>query len=913
MCGCFLYCRGTYSLAGNILIDAEDSGVGIIGAQQPGHWTVLNRANTNVGSYVFELDDANDVTLSHLSITRAYDGVSARLNSDSDNLTVSNCQVYGNSNTGISLLAGNDLTAITNNAVFGGVSGPQANGIKLHGTGSIAIGNEVFDHSNNGVWLLGANSTISENTVYSNSGIGIVVSGAHSTINTNRCYGNRTGIDARGSGTTVSENIVHDNSSIGVQAYSILVSRNTVYGHDGTDDVGIAAYDTEARENVVYDNYNGITSADSYSTASIIGNRVFKNSNVGILAGYRSEVSGNHVYSNSYGIGGAKLPWHKYPPGFVGTIKNNLVYDNSDRGIYVSGSGGGLPTVSSHARIINNTVYQETGKAVQITGSANYAELRNNILWVEAGYAIQVSSDSQVGFNSDYNLFYRGISPDDDVHIGYFGGADQDLLSDWIVASEQDAESLESNPLFVDIDGADNVLGYSFTVGEGYHGGLDDNFYLLMGSPAVDRADSWATPLLDIAGAPHVDDLGTANQGSDDYFENLFESNSFALIGDPKNWHSGEGYWALELPCDFPFYGVVYTTVYVSSNGFLQFDTASSAGEGSNSFEKLVNHKRIAPCWDDLHTNGPGNDIYCDVSTSGQVTIRWDAATVADGNDINVSVTLYDTGMISFYYGAGNTNLTPTIGVSNGDERNYVLSIYDGQSMLTDANDLEFILAPGIKDIGAYEYLGGVDTIAPYITGADPEEIHEEGALEHSVDTIQILFSEPLNIIDARASSNYRLEGAGSNGSLGDGDDISYILDASYIAGASDILIKIVSGYLPADLYELTIFGDSTIHDLAGNRLDGDKNGFEGGNYVRVFRIDSSLPELTADINEDRYVDSTDYALLSSYWSRTDCAELSACNGADVDLNGEVNFSDLASFLDQWLWCNDPGNPEYCR
>ena len=37
---------------------------------------------------------------------------------------------------------------------------------------------------------------------------------------------------------------------------------------------------------------------------------------------------------------------------------------------------------------------------------------------------------------------------------------------------------------------------------------------------------------------------------------------------------------------------------------------------------------------------------------------------------------------------------------------------------------------------------------------------------------------------------------------------------------------------MPADIYKLTILGNSTIHDLAGNRLDGEDTGSEGTNYV---------------------------------------------------------------------------------
>ena len=50
--------------------------------------------------------------------------------------------------------------------------------------------------------------------------------------------------------------------------------------------------------------------------------------------------------------------------------------------------------------------------------AAPTARLRNNILWVEAGYDLYVTPDSQVGFNSDYNLLYQGLGPN--AFIGFW-------------------------------------------------------------------------------------------------------------------------------------------------------------------------------------------------------------------------------------------------------------------------------------------------------------------------------------------------------------------------------------------------------------------------------------------------------------------------------------------------------------
>ena len=117
--------------------------------------------------------------------------------------------------------------------------------------------------------------------------------------------------------------------------------------------------------------------------------------------------------------------------------------------------------------------------------------------------------------------------------------------------------------------------------------------YLSIGSPAIDRADSWAGPLVDITGSVRVDDPGTVNGGSDDYIENDLGTNAFAAVGTAQNWRSDDTYWTLAFPFAFPFYDSNYTSVYVSSNGFLQFGTASYAGDGSNSFTEFLDSIRM--------------------------------------------------------------------------------------------------------------------------------------------------------------------------------------------------------------------------------------------------------------------------------------------------------------------------------
>ena len=66
----------------------------------------------------------------------------------------------------------------------------------------------------------------------------------------------------------------------------------------------------------------------------------------------------------------------------------------------------------------------------------------------------------------------------------------------------------------------------------------------------------------------------------------------------------------------------------------------------------------------------------------------------------------------------------------------------------------------------------------------------------------------------------------------------------------------------------------------------------------------------SCDFNNDKRVDSQDYAILASNWNRTDCADPNWCGGTDLNLDGNVDFTDLAGFMYFWLWPELPESPE---
>lgn len=166
----------------------------------------------------------------------------------------------------------------------------------------------------------------------------------------------------------------------------------------------------------------------------------------------------------------------------------------------------------------------------------------------------------------------------------------------------------------------------------------------------------------------------------------------FTLTGVAQGFRDDEGVWSVSLPFLFPYYETSYAKVYVTPNGCV--DLAPLENEYYNTTAFLRCLPRIAALWDDLATDGSAsNDIYVDTSVSGQVRIRWRARTVNTSSTANFSITLFQDGRIRYDYGTGNTNLTPTVGISRTHSGDLIVAdSHDAQTSLGNANSLEFTL-----------------------------------------------------------------------------------------------------------------------------------------------------------------------------------------------------------------------------
>ena len=428
-------------ISGNTILN-DDEGVFITGPVDLSRVARIDPIGWKSG-FLFDLNDADFVTLTHLTIGSATMSV-----------WVHNLSVH---------FTGTYLT----------VSGNAQDGIRIEADAADPVLGHI-DSSNNGregISVAGPIADMSDNRAYNNKAVGIYLanSGA-ATIEGNEVFGNREGISiinsAQGAPLAVvgrldlaagRGNKVHNNAEMGIRATgNVLVAGNTVYGQTGDRHTGIALSGATASRNIVYDNYDGIVGGTTEN------NRVFHNSHVGlVMFNFTGLATGNVIYSNGTGVF-ASFDTNVGGPGPA--LLNNLIYANDAEAITLV---GGLDS-----RIFNNTIYQSKGNAITIspasTGARN-VRIRNNIFRVEAGSAISIVPEIQTALTSDYNLFLTTASGT----VGTWGRAPRNKLSDWQQASFLDANSLTTDPLFVDIDGADGQLGY---VNQADHG-ADDDFH----------------------------------------------------------------------------------------------------------------------------------------------------------------------------------------------------------------------------------------------------------------------------------------------------------------------------------------------------------------------------------------------------------------------------------------------------
>jgi thermitase len=149
------------------------------------------------------------------------------------------------------------------------------------------------------------------------------------------------------------------------------------------------------------------------------------------------------------------------------------------------------------------------------------------------------------------------------------------------------------------------------------------------------------------------------------YYARTYTSPQWVGGGTPMEWHADDNSWEYTLPFSFPFYGVFYDEIYVSSNGLITFNWPDY--DCNNGIPALASKLAIAPAWDDWTSYYP-----CDIyiwQNSTHIGIRWYVQSLSTGAVANFEVILGEVdGVIQFDYGYSSGPVSATLGISNGND-----------------------------------------------------------------------------------------------------------------------------------------------------------------------------------------------------------------------------------------------------
>ena len=412
------------------------------------------------------------MTLANLTITGAQTGVYLDDNSGSTGITVKSSTITANDED-LYVGADDNSFTLTNSTVSHALSGYS---LEISGAENALVANDTISLTPNnydpgGLMLqTTTNAVISDDVLIGNGSSAYLL---YASSSTNLLV---DGVTASGSGyaaievqdstgtvenSTISSSLVDQALGIGGPTSGVgtmTAKDNTVYAVSIGEGSAVITVDDDAvaTGNTVYGGDIGILLSDSGVDAlqppTAYGNHVYK-TGTGILLYDDSIAQGNTVNDNTIGV---------VLEGRTGdAVENNTLYDNAT-GIQIASNPYGEGAGNT---VVNNTIVQTTGAALSLLPGSDDTTFIDNIVSLTGATGIVAPDTAQVGFASDYNLFYLQAG----ATVATWSGQTIATLNEWKTEVGLDANSLAANPDFVNA--------------------ADDDYLLTNASPALNRGD----------------------------------------------------------------------------------------------------------------------------------------------------------------------------------------------------------------------------------------------------------------------------------------------------------------------------------------------------------------------------------------------------------------------------------------
>jgi parallel beta-helix repeat protein len=403
--------------------------------------------------------DVRNVPSLNIENCTIYDGWSTVVIYNCSGATITECEIYNHFEDNIRIIESNDVM-ISNNEIYNTTVG--AGIFTGNSNDTTIVNNHIYECNAGGVKaidsmrLIVENNIVHDNSFFTGGMCGIDLEDSpNATIVGNEIYDNeRNGIYVlRSDWVYIFDNEIYGNSDHGI--YSYFCHNGTILQNDIHENgwwpfapnalCGIFlgfTYDWVISENTIWNNTPSGISLEFSERTVISNNEIFINTDTGIY-GTMSEGDGelhvidNEIYGNGYSVitphGRAGILTFGYKNS---VFENNLVYDNIDYGIYVSGDNNVI--------IGNEVSGSETGIGTE--------ECIDNLITENIVYdclgALYVMN---VGTNITHNIIY-------DNEYGIYMEWSGDCLIygndvGWNTVNAREVDTFEGQPLIWD----DNV------------------------------------------------------------------------------------------------------------------------------------------------------------------------------------------------------------------------------------------------------------------------------------------------------------------------------------------------------------------------------------------------------------------------------------------------------------------------
>jgi len=153
------------------------------------------------------------------------------------------------------------------------------------------------------------------------------------------------------------------------------------------------------------------------------------------------------------------------------------------------------------------------------------------------------------------------------------------------------------------------------------------------------------------------------------------------IVGDRDDGHTD----AIPIGFDFKYYENIYNQLYISTNGFVSFESGSTTLTNQFLPQDPSPNNIIAPFWDDINLAEIGDVYYWldDLSSPKKFAIEWNQVVKFGSTDLlTFEIVLYENGDILFQYQDLNGDLVnSTVGVENKEGSDGLLYLYNAPGL----------------------------------------------------------------------------------------------------------------------------------------------------------------------------------------------------------------------------------------